>query len=59
MREMDCIDCHNRPSHIYLSPDDALDRKLAEGEIPRSITIYQASGNGTDHGELRNGRPGP
>jgi len=36
-REMDCIDCHNRPSHIYLLPDDALDRLLAEGDIPREL----------------------
>jgi hypothetical protein len=37
MREMDCIDCHNRPSHIYLQPDEALDRKLAEGDIPQNL----------------------
>jgi hypothetical protein len=37
VREMDCIDCHNRPSHIYLPPDDALDRKLAEGHIPQDL----------------------
>ncbi len=36
-REMDCIDCHNRPSHIYLLPDDALDRLLAEGDIPQEL----------------------
>ena len=33
VREMDCIDCHNRPSHIYLSADQALDAKLLIGEI--------------------------
>jgi hypothetical protein len=37
VREMDCIDCHNRPSHVYLPPDDALDRKLAEGDIPSNL----------------------
>jgi len=41
MREMDCIDCHNRPSHIYLSPDDALDRKLAEGQIPNQLPFIK------------------
>jgi len=41
MREMDCIDCHNRPSHIYLSPDDALDRKLAEGGIPNQLPFIK------------------
>jgi hypothetical protein len=41
MREMDCIDCHNRPSHIYLTPDDALDRKLAEGDIPAEMPFIK------------------
>ena len=41
MREMDCIDCHNRPSHIYLTPNDALDRKLSEGEIPRELPFIK------------------
>ncbi|MGW8188083.1 MAG: hypothetical protein ACWGNK_12480, partial [Desulfobacterales bacterium] len=40
-REMDCIDCHNRPSHIYLAPDDALDRKLAEGGIPSELPFIK------------------
>ena len=41
MREMDCIDCHNRPSHIYLLPEDALDRKLAEGLIPADVPFIK------------------
>ena len=32
-RTMDCIDCHNRPTHIYYSPAKALDRKMADGAI--------------------------
>ena len=36
-REFDCIDCHNRPSHIYLSADVALNNKLLEGAIPREL----------------------
>ena len=34
VREMDCIDCHNRPTHIYLQADKALDEKLLSGKIP-------------------------
>ncbi|MBI3475026.1 MAG: NapC/NirT family cytochrome c [Acidobacteria bacterium] len=26
---MDCMDCHNRPSHIYTPPDISVDRSLA------------------------------
>ena len=34
VREMDCIDCHNRPTHIYLPADKALDEKILSGRIP-------------------------
>ena len=37
VRTMDCVDCHNRPTHIYLPPDEALDQKLAHGDIPVSL----------------------
>lgn len=44
LREMDCIDCHNRPSHIYLTPDQALDRKLSEGIIPHELPFIKREG---------------
>lgn len=34
IREMDCMDCHNRPSHKYLLPSQFVDRGIASGEIP-------------------------
>ena len=36
-RFMDCMDCHNRPSHNYHSPDYAIDFELATGRISRNI----------------------
>ena len=33
MRRMDCIDCHNRPSHIYKAPDRAVNEAMAKGII--------------------------
>jgi len=36
-RVMDCIDCHNRPTHIYEMPDEAVDRALSEGRLDASI----------------------
>jgi len=36
-RVMDCIDCHNRPTHIYHSPVDAVDLALYAGRIDPSI----------------------
>lgn len=34
---MDCIDCHNRPTHFLLSPDSALNDKLITGQIPVNL----------------------
>lgn len=33
IRTMDCIDCHNRPSHIFNDPLKLVDRAIAVGEI--------------------------
>jgi len=37
MRVMDCIDCHNRPSHDYIVPQKFIDMQLANGEISTSL----------------------
>ena len=37
MRQMDCIDCHNRPSHIYRSPVELINRELQLGNIDPSM----------------------
>ena len=36
-RTMDCVDCHNRPTHIYQSPDRAVDVAIRAGKIDRSL----------------------
>jgi nitrate/TMAO reductase-like tetraheme cytochrome c subunit len=36
-RTMDCIDCHTRPSHDFLSPDDAVDAAIHAGLLDRSV----------------------
>ncbi len=41
-RTMDCIDCHNRPTHIYLSPNQAVDRSLEAGRIDISLPFIKA-----------------
>jgi nitrate/TMAO reductase-like tetraheme cytochrome c subunit len=33
MRTMDCMDCHNRPSHRYLSPERAVNQAMALKKI--------------------------
>ncbi|HEC44205.1 MAG TPA: cytochrome C [Bacteroides sp.] len=37
IRRMDCIDCHNRPSHEYYSPPFFTDISLTKGEIPKEL----------------------
>ena len=34
---MDCIDCHNRPTHIYHSPVDSVNLALSSGRMARAL----------------------
>lgn len=43
-RLMDCLDCHNRPTHIYLGPNEAMDQKLTHGEIPLDLPFIKKMG---------------
>jgi hypothetical protein len=36
-RRMDCVDCHNRPTHIYVPPDRAVDAAIIAGRIDRTL----------------------
>jgi hypothetical protein len=36
-REMDCMDCHNRPSHAYDLPEGAVDKAMNAGLIAPSL----------------------
>ncbi|MBU0743268.1 NapC/NirT family cytochrome c [bacterium] len=36
-RVMDCIDCHNRPTHIFEAPGQALDEAFAAGLLDRGV----------------------
>jgi hypothetical protein len=38
-REMDCIDCHNRPSHMFQMPDRAVDKAMEDGEISATLAF--------------------
>lgn len=37
LRRMDCIDCHNRPSHQYNNPNIEVNSFMADGNIDKSI----------------------
>ena len=36
-RKMDCVDCHNRPAHVYLPPDVAVDQAFVAGKLDPSL----------------------
>lgn len=41
-RLMDCLDCHNRPAHRFLSPRDAVNAALAGGQLDPSLPSLKA-----------------
>ena len=43
-RTMDCVDCHNRPSHIYKPAASEIDRVINEGLIDRSLPFVKREG---------------
>ncbi len=43
-RVMDCVDCHNRATHIYEDPAVAIDERLARGELSRSLPFIRREG---------------
>ncbi len=36
-RRMDCVDCHNRPAHVYLPPDQAVDQSFLTHQMDASL----------------------
>lgn len=40
-RQMDCMDCHNRPAHNFLSPARAVDIALREGTIDVNLPFIK------------------
>ena len=44
IRLMDCIDCHNRPAHSFDTPEDALNKKMAQGSPSVSLPFAHKEG---------------
>jgi nitrate/TMAO reductase-like tetraheme cytochrome c subunit len=40
-RTMDCIDCHNRPSHNYNSPPVYFDKAMLTGAVSKKIPFFK------------------
>jgi hypothetical protein len=51
--EMQCVDCHNRPTHAFDTPESGMDKAMARGEIAvtlpfikkKSLELLQATYN--------------
>jgi hypothetical protein len=43
-RTMDCVDCHNRPSHTYRTPQYEVDLAMSEGRIDRTLPFIKREG---------------
>jgi len=41
IRTMDCVDCHNRATHIYEEPDVAIDERMRLGLLDRSLPFLK------------------
>jgi hypothetical protein len=40
-RSMDCVDCHNRPTHAFELPHRGLDREITAGSISRDLPFVK------------------
>jgi hypothetical protein len=43
-RTMDCVDCHNRPSHTFRSPETEVDGAIESGRIPVDLPFVRREG---------------
>jgi hypothetical protein len=46
LRQVDCMDCHNRPTHIYRTPARAIDDALASGQIDAALPSVKSTAVG-------------
>jgi hypothetical protein len=40
-RTMDCMDCHNRPTHIFQLPEHAVDQAMSQGQISADLPFIK------------------
>jgi hypothetical protein len=36
-RKIDCIDCHNRPTHVYRTPEESINSLMSQGLVSPSL----------------------
>ncbi len=53
---MDCVDCHNRPTHIYVPPDQSVDQALLARRIDASLPFIKQEAVTVLAGDVQNER---
>ena len=43
LRQMDCMDCHNRPAHRYQTPNTAVNLAIFLGKIDRGLPLIKSN----------------
>jgi hypothetical protein len=43
-RQMDCVDCHNRPTHVYREPANEIDNSMDQGAIDKTLPFIKREG---------------
>jgi nitrate/TMAO reductase-like tetraheme cytochrome c subunit len=43
IREMDCIDCHNRPAHVFPTANEAVERSMTDGALSTKLPNIKRS----------------
>jgi len=43
-RTMDCADCHNRPTHVYWTPEQAMDQALLRSAVSQGLPFVRREG---------------
>lgn len=41
VRTMDCVDCHNRPAHVYQPPDVSVDQSFTAGRLDQGLPFLK------------------
>jgi hypothetical protein len=41
IREMDCIDCHNRPTHVFYTPSKGVDKAISSNLIDQNLPFIK------------------
>ena len=60
VRVMDCMDCHNRPAHVFPTANDAVERSMASGQLTTKLpNIKRVAVQAISQPEIKTGAEAP